>query len=135
MSFSSYLVGSFEKRLGVLTQFQIINPTTQLLEIHAIFLNDSGVVEGCVRVELGPNALWETDTGKLADKLKTDYGVAKFFSLRDGEIKPGIVGVQRRLAAGPGHPVDYAAFAESNLAAVPEDISRDDYNYIGPMCP
>ena len=106
-----------------------------MLEIHAIFLDASGAVVGCVKAELNPNALWETDTAKLADKLKPDFGVAKFFSLRDGEVKPGIVGVQRRLAAGPGHPVDYAAFAESNLAAVPEEVAREDYNYISPMCP
>lgn len=39
MSFSSYLVGTYEKRFGVGTTLQIINPTSASLDVVAAFFD------------------------------------------------------------------------------------------------
>lgn len=136
MSFGVYLVGTFETRLGIFSQFQIVNPTAEQIELLAVFLNPGGTVLACRKAELNPNALWEIDSIQLGKALKSEtFGVAKFFSRRDEKLYPGIVGFQRLVAAGPGSKVDYAALGESNLAAVPKEIAEKDLVRVEPMCP
>lgn len=134
MSHSSYIVGTFEKRLTVVTQFQIFNPATRSLQVHAIFLGPDGNVEHCVVRELGPMSLWELDTTDL--DLTSTHGIAMFFSLWAGQTSPGIAGLQRRFAAGTDpENVDYAAFAESNLMPMPENVASETYSVVSAMCP
>lgn len=135
MSFGAYLVGTFEKRLGILTQFQVVNTTARQVELLAVFVDRTGTVIICERARLNPNALWERDTAQLAEALRPEAGVAKFFSLVDETPEPAIVGFQRRAAAGPFGGVNYAAFGESNLAAIPLEVATTDYQFIKPQCP
>ena len=135
MSFAAYLVGTFEKRLGIVTQFQVVNATAKEIELHAIYLDRNGHVLYCEKAEIGANALWERDTAKLVEKVGPEAGVAKFFSLRDGELTEAIVGFQRRVAAGPFGAISFAVFGESNLADVPLEVGVEDYKKVSSHCP
>ncbi len=129
MSFGVYLAGTFETRLGIMTQLQVVNPTVNDLEIHVFFLRPDGTPVWDGRFEVESNGMWETDTIRLREEIgRIQAGVVKIFSLRDRRLKPGIVGWQRHAAAG-GTPGDsqYAALGESNLAAVPEAFAAPDY--------
>jgi hypothetical protein len=131
MEFGVYLAGTFEKRLGVFTQFQIVNPTANDLKVRAVFFDETGALLHSIAGEVRSNGMWEVDMNKFGASVPVDHGVAKFFSLRDDKLAPGIVGLQRRLAAGPVPNIDYAAFAESNLAAIPTEVAEEDYRTLG----
>ena len=46
MSFSAYLVGTWEQRFGIGTTIQIVNPTDKHLDIIVAFFDDN---ENCFR--------------------------------------------------------------------------------------
>ena len=107
MSFGVYLAGTFETRLGIMTQLQVVNPTVNDLEIHVFFLRPDGTPVWDGRFEVESNGMWETDTIRLREEIgRIQAGVVKIFSLRDRRLKPGIVGWQRHAAAG-GTPGDH----------------------------
>ncbi|WP_136809000.1 hypothetical protein [Desulfosediminicola flagellatus] len=129
MSFSAYLVGSWESRFGVGTALQIINPTLDHLEVIVAFFDDN---EHCLKTmngELSPNDMWEV----VVPKLEKQFGVAKIISHRDKEIMPGIVGFQRHVLAIPT-PTEIA-FSEAPLAAIPEKYAADELKKILAGCP
>lgn len=127
MSFSAYLVGMFDRRFGSISHFQIVNPTKELLNLWVFFLDTNGTLVDRREEQLGANSLFEFN----ADRVRPDHGVVKIFSHENSEkLIPGIVGWQRRIIAGPSRPgggIDFAGLAESNLAAIPENIGLDDF--------
>lgn len=131
MSYGSCLAGTFEKRFGVVTQFQIMNPSHSTVHIQAYFLNKDGNFEYCTSQNLEPLNLMEIDTTDL--DVDSTHGTAYFFSVNHLELGSGVAGLQRRLAAGidPTEP-DYAAFAESSLAAIPDAVGQVLYTNFGP---
>ncbi len=152
MSFSGYLVGTWEKRGGVLTYLQIINPIInhmpgnaqpENLEILIAFFDANEQLKMCITEKLSPNDMCEIDVSndeRLAN-LEGDYGVVKIFSyLRNtdsptGTVVPGIVGYQRRASLVAQPPTAIAlAFAESPLAAVQMEFAQVEYDYVYDGC-
>lgn len=118
MSFSSYLVGTWERRLSINTTIQIINPTPNELEVFAAFFDDNGNCLECMRLEkLRPNAMWEIPVPKSEEG--DEFGVVKVISLKNNEVALGIVGFKRHFLAVPEpHYAIEVAFSESPLAAI-----------------
>ncbi len=131
MSFSAYLVGTWESRFGVGTNLQIINPTLEDLNVIVAFLDDNEGFIQCMRSQepLTPNKMWEIPVPKLEPK----FGVVKIISYKDREAKPGLVGFQRHILAIP-RPTE-VAFSEAPLAAVPFEYAQPEYERILANCP
>lgn len=130
MSFSEYLVGTYERRFNIGTVFQIINPTIQPLNIVAAFFDDNGNYQTCVKKKLGPNDMHEI---QVPPNLKT-YGVVKILSYIEDRVKPGIVGYQRHLYIElvPGGE---KTFSEAGLASVPKEYAQPEFDRLRPLCP
>lgn len=137
MSFSAYLVGTWERRLGIGTTIQIINPTDRDLDIVVAFFDDNEECLRCIRSEkpLSPNDLWEIPVKKFEEK---EFGVVKIISL-DSESKQimlGIVGFKRHYLAVKEEPEGIeVAFSESPLAAIPgNEYAKAEYELIQERC-
>lgn len=130
MSFSSYLVGTWERRFGLGTTLQIVNPTLIDLEVLVAFLDDNEQCLKTMRSELSPNDMWEIPVPKLKKKK---FGVVKIISHRNHEAKPGIVGFQRHILAIP-KPVEIA-FSEAPLAAIPNKYAQPELKRLLDSCP
>lgn len=130
MTFSSYLVGTYERRFGVGTTLQIINPTPIELQVVVAFFDADERFQRCLRNQLTPNDLWEI----VVPKLEPDYGVVKAVSHVENRATEGIVGFQRHLLIAPA--AREVAFSESPLAAVPSSYAQREYDErIRPHCP
>ncbi len=95
MSFSSYLVGSWENgRIpGIATTLQIINPTNDDLRVIVAFFDDAEnllrllVSEDDYKGPLSPNDMWEINVSDQSfQKL---FGVVKIISLYGDPNTPG----------------------------------------------
>ncbi len=128
--FSAYLVGIWERRLGVRTTLQIVNPTLDHLEVVVAFLDDNENFVHCIRSEkaLSPNDMWEI----IVPDLKPLFGVVKIVSHKNGEVHPGIVGFQRHILAIP-RPTE-VAFSEAPLAAIPMQYAQPEFDRIQKHC-
>ena len=135
MSFSSYLVGTYEKRFGVGTSIQIINPTSASLDVVAAFFDADERFQKCLRNRLSKNQLWEIIVPNDLKDLEPEFGVVKIISHKreEGIIKPGIVGYQRHILVVPS--ASEIAFSESPLAAVPNRYAQSEYDRISVHCP
>ncbi|MBN1966236.1 MAG: hypothetical protein JW910_16430 [Anaerolineae bacterium] len=135
MSFGAFLVGTWERRFGIITNFQVINPTVEALTVHIAFCDTNGAVLGCNSLRLHPNETWEIPTPELDSNLQ--FGAVKIFS-HDGEgmSKLGIVGYKRHILAVPA-PAE-VAFSEAPLAAVfpagERDYPQEELDLILPQC-
>lgn len=133
MSFSSYLVGNYEKRFGVGTTIQIINPTTLSLDVVVAFFDADERFQVCRRKRLSANDMWEIIVPKELPDLEPEFGVVKIISHRDGTVKRGIVGYQRHILVVPRE--SEVAFSEAPLAAVPHAYAEREYERIAVHCP
>jgi len=136
MSFSAYLVGTWERRLGIGTTIQIINPTDRHLDVIVAFFDDNEKCLKCIRSEepLSPNDLWEIPVGKLKRKK---FGVVKIISLdpESKKIMLGIVGFKRHYLAAKEPEGIEVAFSESPLAAIPGNkYAEVEYKLIRKRC-
>lgn len=125
-SFSAYLVGTYEKRLGVSTTLQIINPTTIDLEIAVAFYDDKENYLTCIREKLSADDMTEIIVSRV-DNLK-DFGVVKIISHIDHNVTEGIVGYQRHILIVP-RPTE-VAFSEAPLASIPTRLAQPEYKKI-----
>lgn len=134
--FSAYLVGTWERRFGVRTTLQIVNPTLDDLEVVVAFLDDNENFVHCIRSEeaLSPNDMWEI----IVPDLNPLFGVVKIISYKkEGEedkeeAQPGIVGFQRHILAVP-RPAEIA-FSEAPLAAIPMQYAQPELERILDHC-
>ena len=133
MSFSAYLVGSWERRYGIQTTIQIINPTISRLEVTVAVLDNDGIFLACEDKPLGKNDMWEILIPKFAGT--EDFGVVKAISHSASLVTPGIVGFQRHFLAIPAEKE--AAFSESPLAAIPnlDNLWDDEFTRFRGSCP
>lgn len=132
MSFSAYLVGTWEKRYGLMTTIQIINPTVERLFVTVAFLDNRENFIECEKFELSANDLKEILIPKLEDG--TDFGVVKAIShTSSGEVKDGIVGFKRHFLIA--HSEKEVAFSEAPLAAVPMEFARPEFDRFQERCP
>ena len=127
MSFSAYLVGTWEGRFGIGTTLQIINPTLDDIDVIVAFLDDNEEFIRCKRSRrpLTPNKMWEI----IVTGLERQFGVVKIISHKNGEVKPGIVGFQRHVIPRP------TTFSEAPLAAIPMTYAQPEYERILAHCP
>ena len=133
MSFSSYLVGTYEKRFGIGTTLQIINPTTENLDVIAAFFDADEEFQKYLKKKLTPNDLWEIVVPVDLKELAPNFGVVKIISHRDGRTQLGIVGFQRQVLVVPRR--SEIAFSEAGLAAVPHEFAQREYDErIAPHC-
>ncbi|MBM9512505.1 hypothetical protein [Desulfogranum marinum] len=130
MSFSSYLVGTWERRFGLGTTIQIVNPTLDYVEVLIAFLDDKEECLKTMKSELSPNDIWEIPVPKLKKKK---FGVVKVISHRDHKAELGIVGFQRHILAIP-KPVEIA-FSEAPLAAIPKKYAQPELERLLEKCP
>lgn len=159
MSFSAYLVGTWEnRRQPVSTILQIINPTLDDLDVMVAFFDSNENPVRLVRSSdsvdpkigghggpLTPNDMWEINILGLQPPLGEQFGkfgVVKIISSQNKEVKEGIVGFQRQVVAVniPTIPPDpEIALSEAPLAAIPdraktlpevESIWQEEYNKI-----
>merc|ERR1711879_628875 len=105
----------WERRFGLGTTIQIVNPTLDYVEVLIAFLDDKEECLKTMKSELSPNDIWEIPVPKLKKKK---FGVVKVISHRDHKAELGIVGFQRHILAIP-KPVEIA-FSEAPLAAIPK---------------
>lgn len=133
MSFSAYLVGSWERRHGIQTTIQIINPTLRRLEVTVAALDNDGNFLACEDKLLGKNDMWEILIPEFAGT--EEFGVVKAISHSGSVVTPGIVGFQRHFLVIPSETE--AAFSESPLAAIPnlDDIWIDEFTRFRGSCP
>ena len=134
MSFGAYLAGTWEKRFGLDTTIQIVNPTVEDLEVTVAFLDNNEKFLTCVKNELSPNDLWEI---VMPEELKESrgFGVIKAISHRRNEVMPGIIGFKRHFLVVPGGKVPEIAFSEAPLAAMPLEIAKQEYRRFQDKCP
>ena len=130
MSFGAYLVGSWENRFGINTTIQIINPTTNRLQVTVAFLDNEEEFLECVTKELSANDVWEIFVPRL--EKGPEFGVVKAISHWSEQVKSGIVGFKRHFLVVPSEKE--AAFSESPLAAVPKEIAVLEYNIFREKC-
>ncbi len=152
MSFSSYLVGSWENHWiqpnepAAYTSLQIINPVVHPQEppyVLVVFFDMNGTFLRHLERQLKPNAMWEIRVSDIKDRPVQGKGVVKIFSLnrsytQGGQPIEGIVGFQRHLLAGvlPTSPPDpEAAFSEAPLAAVPTQHVPPEWDYVLSLLP
>jgi len=144
MSFSEYLVGTYDKRTKNLsTVFQIINPTKRDLKVIAAFFGQDGDFRACLKTELlKSNDMCEFH---LPAGLP-DCGVVKFFSCwwEGGglpQLKAGIVGYQRTeykvKGVDPDHKPILKDFSNSEtvLASVPTNYAQEEFEDLMIMPP
>lgn len=129
MSFSAYLVGTWERRFGVSTALQIINPTLDDLEVFIAFLDDNEECLKSIKSELTPNDMWEI----IVPKFEKEFGVVKIISHKDRVAIPGIVGFQRHVLA-LFRPTEIA-FSEAPLAAIPKEYAQPELERLLDRCP
>ncbi|MEJ5330250.1 MAG: hypothetical protein WHT07_08855 [Desulfobaccales bacterium] len=132
MCFSAYLVGSFERRFGVGSSFQIINPTTEDLEVVVAFFDDQEKYQTCLKNRLTPNDMWEIVVPVHVKDLKPQFGVVKIISYRDKTPKEGLVGYQRHVLVTP--KATEVAFSETVLAAVPTGFAGPELAKLLELC-
>ena len=126
-AFSSYLVGTYEKRFNGATNIQIINPTTNYLNVYVTFYDDQENCKLWLNVELSPNDLEELSTlNRVLVDLPT-FGVVKIISHRDNAPFEGIVGFQTQCIWGMG-------CVQSNLAGIPNPIASEEIKKIMSDC-
>jgi hypothetical protein len=151
MSFSSYLVGTWENhgiqrdRPAAFTSIQIVYPIArpESLYILVVFLDEHGNYLQHVEKPLKRNAMWEIPVANLQDDRVQGKGVVKIFSLNNpyrqgGQLQEGIIGFQRQALAGvfPTSPPDpEAAFSEAPLAAIPREYAEDEWQYMRSQLP
>jgi hypothetical protein len=128
MSFSAYLVGTWERRFNVNTVLQIINPTLDDLDVFMAFFDNNEECLKTVKSVLTPNDMWEI----IVPKLEKKFGVVKIISHKDRVAKPGIVGFQRHILALP-KPTE-VAFSEAPLAAVPNQYAQPELERLFDLC-
>jgi len=136
MSFSAYLVGTWERRFNIGTTIQIVNPTNEYLDVNVAFFDDNEECLKCIKSEkpLSPNDLWEIPVDKFKEK---EFGVVKIISLdpESRAIMPGIVGFKRHFIAAKEPEGIEVAFSESPLAAIPgEKYAEAEYELIREHC-
>ncbi len=137
MSFSAYLVETWERRLNIGTTIQIVNPTNEYLDVLVAFFDDNEHCLKCIRTDkpLSPNDLWEVPVKKFKKKK---FGVVKVLSFKPGskDIMPGVVGFKRHFIATKGGKTGIGvAFSESPLAAVPADkYAEAEFKIIEEKC-
>ena len=140
MSFSSYLVGSWENgRIeSIASTLQIINPTNDYLRVIVAFFDNEenplrllvSEIDHYRQGPLSPNDMWEII---VSDQSVQGFGVVKIISLYgDPEapgnhdkrdiVKEGIVGFQRIVRQESKVP-----FSEAPLAAVPCRYAQTEY--------
>jgi len=132
MSFSAYLVGSYERRFGVRTSFQIINPTQNDLNVVAAFFDDQENYQTCVKKKLSPNEIWEILVSLHVRELKPQFGVVKIISYKDSLPQEGIVGFQRQFLITPR--TTEVAFSETTLPAVPTALAEAELAKVLERC-
>ena len=137
MTFGSYIVGTWETRFTIRTYIQIINPTSiDPLSILVAFFDHGEQVKVCIKEKLSSNDLCEIGVTENLPDLQ-GYGLVKIFSHQNDEVRPGIVGYQRRslFIAGGGTAL---AFAESPLTAVTnwkgDDSIQKEYEQVRDKC-
>ena len=155
MSFSSYLVGTWENhwiqkdKPAAYTSLQIILPINEPpidnlkgLHVVAVFFDVNGVFLRHLERFLERNAMWEILVAQITDEPVRGKGVVKIFSFdqpyQEGKLTEGIVGFQRHLLAGvlPTSPPDpEAAFSEAPLAAIPPEYAPREWEYVRRMLP
>lgn len=133
MSFSAYLVGTYERRFNIGTIFQIINPTVSQLKVVAAFFDDNGNYQLCVKRNLKANDMFEITLPGIPE-LKPQFGVVKFLSYQEDKVQLGIVGYQRLLyiEAVPGGE---KTFSETVLASVSMEFAQPEFDLLRPLCP
>ncbi|MGK7909107.1 MAG: hypothetical protein AB4040_18020 [Synechococcus sp.] len=133
-SFSAYLVGLYERRLGVTTTLHIINPTPKPLNVISAFYDDQEQCQTCFKFQLTPNDLQEINASRLLGPDKALFGVVKIISYEPGTETPrpqdGIVGFQRQLLATGRGP----EFSETVLASVPTEVAHEELPKIWEHC-
>jgi hypothetical protein len=134
MSFSAYLVGTFDKTADVNTSFQIINPTVEDLRLAAAFFDADEHCYGVMKAPLSPNQMWQISTDDKRLKDLPLHGVAKFISLdkQKDEVQLGIVGYQRHISVKPRKKE--VEFSETVLASVPITYAADEFKRISDGC-
>ncbi len=151
MSFSSYLVGTWENHWiqpsepAAYTSLQIIHPIDEPeeLDVLAVFFDVNGNFLRHLERLLKRNAMWEIRVSDIKDEPVEGKGVVKIFSLdvpyrEGGTLTKGIVGFQRLLLAGvlPTSPPDpEAAFSEAPLAAIPTEDAQREWTYVRSLLP
>lgn len=147
MSFSSYLVGSWENgRIeSVASTLQIINPTTDYLRVIVAFFDDKekplrllvSEIDHYRQGPLSPNDMWEIIVSDPSvnqpERPVKGFGVVKIISLYGDRnapgnhdkrdiVKEGIVGFQRIERLDQKDPL-----SEAPLAAVPCRYAQTEY--------
>jgi hypothetical protein len=130
-AFGAYLVGTFEQgRAGFGTIYELINPTLEEFEVVGAFYDFNGNFLTCEVVELKPNDKQEVVVWWLP-KVTAEHGVFKAISFRGGKDAyvpvAGMVGFERHCNLKLG-------CSESNLAAVPMEVAKDELNKIVGEC-
>ncbi len=125
-------MGSFERRFGVGSSFQIINPTTENLDVLAAFFDDQEIFQTCQKNRLTPNDMWEIVVSVHVRELKPQFGVVKIISYKDKTPKDGIVGYQRHVLVTP--KVTEVAFSETVPAAVPTGFAGPELAKLLEIC-
>jgi len=136
MSFSAYLVGTWERRFNIGTTIQIVNTTNEYLDVIVAFFDDNEECLKCIKSEkpLSPNDMWEIPVDKFKEK---EFGVVKVISLdpESKKIMLGIVGFKRHYLAAKEPEGIEVAFSESPLAAIPGDkYAEAEYELIRKRC-
>lgn len=82
-AFSTYLVGTFENRLGVGTMIQVVNPANvEGLQVVIAFFDVDGAFLDCLKDSVRPNGMWEVIVPLSIPKLSKDHGVVKIISYK-----------------------------------------------------
>ncbi len=136
MSFSAYLVGTWERRFNIGTTIQIVNPTNKHLDVIVAFFDDNEHCLQCIQSKkpLSPNDLWEIPVKGFE---KSQFGVVKVISLKpeSKEIMLGVVGFKRHFLAAKEPEGIEIAFSESPLAAIPgNEYVEAEYELIRKRC-
>ncbi len=140
MSYSSYLVGTWEKQPRH-TTLQVVNPTTGGLSVVAGFFGPDGRFLSCEKLDkLDPNAMWSIEVWRLP--LASVCGVVKIISyeisIENVRVpKSGIVGFQMNTLANRTSlfgRLYITTISEAPLAAVSEYAAQELESIWG-QCP
>ena len=134
---SSYLIGTYEKRINVRTIFQVVNPTPQDdLEVVMAFFDNNGNIQTCINFRLDANDMEEVIVPFRINNLSPDYGVVKIISHRNGQVAEGIVGFQRQVVVeGTMGDLSIKSLSETDLPSVPRQFANPELEIILASCP
>ncbi len=123
-SFGSYLIGTFDQREGY-TVVQIVNPTATAEGVCVALFDVDGTALIGKNFKIASNGLVEVSVKTF--ELKAKVGVVKVV-VRESSGTPGVAGFQRFYSGRMGIAV------ESNLASVPLDATKGEYEKIVAVC-